>query len=141
LEAQAAILTIERNLTKTFEFKMRTQCIYKSATVTYHNSQGKKLIVGEAQDSSSPTGDDLYLVTRCETPQQAQLKAASALHDANLLQVTGRIETEGTPLLVAGVNIAIQGFGNFDGNYHIESSRHRLDRSRGYTTELEVRQI
>jgi phage protein D len=83
----------------------------------------------------------LHIITRCENPQQAQLKAQSALHDANKDQVTGRIELEGTTLLVAGVNFQIQGFGNFDGTYHIESSKHRLERSSGYTTETEVRRL
>ena len=58
-----------------------------------------------------------------------------------MLQVTGRIETEGTVLLVAGVNIDLMGFAIFDGKYHIESSRHRLERSSGYTTEIEVRKL
>jgi uncharacterized protein len=126
---------------KSFEFKTRSQQIYKSAAVAYQNPATKQLIANQAVDSTAPTGDDLHIVARCETPQQAQLKAQSALHDANMMQVTGRIETEGTTLLAAGVNLAIQGFGNFDGKYHIESSKHRLERSTGYTTEVEVRKL
>jgi phage protein D len=141
LEDQPVVLNVARTQTKTFEFKTKTQRIYKSASVAYHNPAQKQLIAAQVQDSTAPTGDDLHIVTRIENPQQAQLKAQSALHEANRLQVTGRIETEGTTLLVAGVNIAIQGFGSFDGNYHIEASRHRLERSSGYTTEVEVRKL
>jgi phage protein D len=142
LEAQAAVVTIDRTQTKTFEFKTRTQQIYKSASVAYHNPRTKQLISAAVSDTTgAPTGDDPHVVTRCETPQQAQLKAASALHDKKKDQVTGRIETEGTVLLVAGVNIAVTGFATFDGNYHIQSSRHRLERSSGYTTEIEVRRL
>jgi phage protein D len=126
---------------KSFEFKTRTQQIFKSASVAYHNPQQKALIAAQSQDSSAPTGDDLHIVTRIENPQQAQLKAASALHGANMLQVTGRMETEGNILLVAGVNIDLRGFATFDGKYHIESSGHRLERQSGYTTEVEVRQL
>jgi phage protein D len=126
---------------KSFEFKTRTQKIYKSASVAYQNPATKQLIAASAEDSSAPTGDDLHIVTRCETAQQAQLKADSAIHDANMLQITGRIETEGTSLLMAGLNVTVSGFGNFDGNYHIESSRHRLERGSGYTTEVEVRKL
>jgi uncharacterized protein len=141
LEAQPAILTIDRTQTKIFEFKTKTQQIYKSASVAYQNPAQKQLIGAQYQDPSSPTGDDLHIVTRIENPQQAQLKAQSALHDANMRQVTGRIETEGTTMLVAGVNIGVTGFGNFTGTYHVEASHHRLDRSGGYTTEIEVRQL
>ena len=145
---------INSALLKSFEFKTRTQQIYRSATVAYLNPQQKKLIAAQsiaggdginsvvpAGINSVPTGDDLHIVTRCETPQQAQLKADSVLHDANKDQVTGRIETEGTVLLCAGVNVDISGFAAFDGQYHIESSRHRLERSSGYTTEVEVRKV
>ena len=141
LEAQAPVAIVARTLTKTFEFKTRTQQIYRSASVAYHNPATKTLIAVQEQDSSSPTGDDLHIVTRCETPQQASLKAMGALHDQNKDQVTGRIETEGSVLLVAGVNVTVQGFGSFDGNYHIESSRHRLERGSGYTTEIEARKL
>jgi len=58
-----------------------------------------------------------------------------------MAQATGRIELEGTILLVAGVNVTIQGFGNFDGRYHVVSSKHALSRSDGYRTEVEIRQL
>lgn len=141
LEQRPTVLTVLRTQTKNFEFKTRTQQIYKSASVAYQNPATKQLITGTTTDSTAPTGDDLHVVTRCETPQQAQLKADSALHEANRFEVTGRLETEGTVLLVAGVNIAIQGFYTFDGNYHIEGARHHLERSGGYETEIEVRQV
>jgi phage protein D len=150
LEQQQSLLTLMRGGTelipssltvKGFEFKTRTQQIYRSATVAYLNPQQKKLIAAQSGDSSAPTGDDLHIVARCEVPQHAQLKADSALHDANKDQVTGRIETEGTILLAAGVNVDISGFAAFDGRYHIESSRHRLERGSGYTTEVEVRKL
>jgi uncharacterized protein len=127
-------------LAKGFEFKTRTQQIYKSASVAYQNPATKQLIAASAS-GTSPTGDDLHIVTRCENPQQAQLKASSAIHDKNKDQVTGRLEVEGNTLLVAGVNITVQGFGAWDGTWHIDSSRHRLARDSGYETEVEIRQL
>jgi phage protein D len=159
LEQVPAVLTVGRGsdppsalsdmqgraiIAKSFEFKSKTQQIYKSATMSYQNPATKQLIVAHVNDDSPgrvPVGDDLNLVERCETPQQAQLKARSRLHDANMLQVTGRIETEGTTLLVAGNNIGITGFGNFDGNYHVVRSKHRVERRTGYTTEVGIRKL
>jgi phage protein D len=141
LEQQAPIATIERTQTKTFEFRTKTQQIYRSATVAYQNPAQKQLIAAQYGDTTSPTGDDLHIVARCETPDQATLKAQSALHDANMMEVTGHLETEGDIFLVAGVNITIQGFRSFDGNYQVTASHHRLDRGSGYTTEIEVRQL
>jgi hypothetical protein len=141
LEQAATVLQIIRTQCKSAEFKTGTQKIYKSATVSYQNPATKQLITKTATDSSSPTGDDLNIIHRVETPQQAQLKADSALHDANMWQTTGTINLEGTVLLVAGINIDISGFKAFDGKYHIESSKHRLERSSGYTTEVEIRKL
>jgi hypothetical protein len=126
---------------KSFEFKTRTQQIYKSATVSYQNPATKKLITQTVNDSSAPTGDTLNIVERAENHQQATLKAQSRLHDANRLQVTGRIEMEGTTLLVAGNNVALAGFGIFAGQYYIEESKHRLERGSGYVTEIEIRRL
>jgi uncharacterized protein len=141
LESQSPLLTIQRQQTKTFEFKTRTHRIYRSASVAYQNPLQKRLITAGAQDSSAPTGDDLHIVTRCENLQQAQLKAVSALHSANMMEVSGRLETEGNPLLVGGINIQISGFKAWDGTYLIRASKHRVERSSGYSTEIEVRQL
>jgi uncharacterized protein len=141
LEQTSPVATIMRTQVKTFEFQQRTQATYPSSSVAYQDPATKQLIAASAQDSTVPTGDDLHIVTRCENAQQAQLKAEGELHDANMSQVTGKLELEGTTLLVAGVNITVQGFGNFDGNYHIESSRHRIERDSGYTTEVDLRQL
>jgi len=141
LEQAAPVALVQRTQTKSFEFKTKTQKIYNACSVFYQHPFQKNLIGARYQDPDAPTGDDLHIVARCENPHQAQLKARSALHDANMMEVTGRIETEGALLLVAGVNIAIQGFSTFDGNYHINSSKHRLERGSGYSTEIEVRQL
>jgi phage protein D len=127
---------------KSFEFKTKTQQVYRSASTAYQNPMLKGLIGAEADDPRPPgTGDDLHVVTRLEDQQQAQLKADSAIHDANMVEVTGRFETEGTIMLTAGINIDVKGFRTFDGKYHIEQSKHRLERSGGYTTEIEVRKL
>jgi uncharacterized protein len=141
LEQQSSVLQIVRQQTKKFSFKTKTQELYQAATVSYQNPATKQLISQSAMDSTIPTGDTLNIVTRCETPQQAMLKAQSALHGANMLEVTGTLTLEGTTLLVAGVNITISGFKSFDGTYLITEARHKLDRSAGYEVEIEIRSI
>ena len=141
LEQMASIATVLRTQVKSFEFKIKTQDIYKSGTATYQSPDQKALIGAQYQDTNAPTADDQHVITRIENSQAAQLKASAALHQANKDEVTGRLEAEGIVTLVAGVNITIQGFGNFDGKYFIESSRHRLERGIGYTTEIEARQL
>ena len=145
LSQNPSVAIVQRIQIKTFEFTIKTQAVYDSSQVVYLNPQAKKLIAATSTPGgstpSSPTGDTLMIPTRVENPQQAQLKADGALHDANMMETTGRLELEGTPLLVAGINITIQGFKAFDGIYHITASKHRLERSSGYSTEIEVRQL
>lgn len=141
LEEKPSVLTVKRTQVKTFEFSQKTQGIYASASVAYHDPTTKKLVTGAATDDAVPTGDDLHIVARSENANQAQAKAAAALHDANMMQVSGRLQMEGTTLLVAGINLTISGFGNFDGDYHVETSKHQIDRENGYATEVEIRQL
>ncbi|MBV8453687.1 MAG: hypothetical protein JOZ29_15660, partial [Deltaproteobacteria bacterium] len=141
LEQMAPVATVLRTQVKSFEFKSQTKDIYKTASAGYQNADQKQLIAAGYSDSTAPTADDRSVITRIEKPDAATLKAQSALHDKNKDQFTSRIEAEGTVLLVAGVNITIQGFGAFDGKWHVMSSRHRLERSSGYTTEIEAREI
>ena len=44
-----------------------------------------------------------------------------------------------TSLLVTAINIDVEGFSKFDGQYDIESSTHRIKRNQVYTTESEAR--
>lgn len=140
-EKEPAIVTLTRPVIKEFSFTEKTGQVYKSATITYQEPHGKTLVHYTAEDLNHPTGDDLHIVERAETPHHARLKAENMLHDANMLQTTTKLTLEGTPPLVAGVNIAIRGFGVFDGIYHIEASTHRLERSSGYITEIEGRKL
>lgn len=141
VEQRDSVLVVDRTQTTAFSFKTKTQALYKSASVAYQDPTTKALIAATAQDSDNPTGDDLHIVTRSENPQQAQLKADSALHDANMLETTGELTTEGQIYLRAGLNITITGFKSFDGKYHIESSHHKMDFDTGYKTEIEVRKL
>lgn len=142
LEGQAPVLTIQRTQVKDFTFKKKTQEIYKTATVAYHNPATKGLVAAQYKDAAAPTGDDLYVTERAENADQASLKARSILHEANKYEMTGTLRLEGTSLLVAGVTVGLQGFGQaISGTYLIESSKHQLNRESGYETEIEIRQL
>ena len=71
----------------------------------------------------------------------ALAQAQAQLHDANMLAATGTLTTPGTVNLMAGLTIAVRGFGVHDGTYLITSAHHKLSRAGGYSTETEVRRI
>jgi phage protein D len=134
--------------------------IYNEAKVTHHDPKTKKLIVygvkdgelaqvGTATSSTnkkpsgqSTSGDTLKVTTRAGSKAAAQIKAKAALDDANKEQTTGSITLIGNPLLVAGNTLMLDNsFGKLKGKYLIESASHRIERSSGYTTELEIKRV
>jgi len=142
LEASAPVTTIGRSDVARFGFKDRSHQIYAAAQVAYQQPLAKQLITQTANAASAvPTSDSAKRVMRCENGQQAQLKAQSALHAANMMKATMQIACSGSPYLVAGNTVAVTGFGVNDGTYLIEQARHQLRRETGYTTEIDARKV
>jgi phage protein D len=141
LESAAVALNIRRTDVSAFEFTAKTGHTYRAARVSYQNPATKQMITQIVTDSDIRTGDTLDIVERTETVADAQAKATAALHERNMLQAVMRLHLPGNPALVAGVNVSVNGFGQNDGNYLVTKSRHRLERSSGYTTEIEARSL
>jgi phage protein D len=131
------VLIIKKTQCQSYLLRDKSQNVYKAAEVAYHDPQAKELI-SFTQPADVVTGDVLKISERCESREQAQLKAEAALTTANRRQVEGNLTLSGEVQLVAGNNITLEEFGNFDGRYAIAVSRHTVSRSAGYTTEIEV---
>lgn len=144
LESAGAIATFRRGDGSLISgnFKAKTQATYRAATVSYQNPDTKALITGTAEaDPPVAVGDTLTLQMQCENAQDATQKARAALHDHNMLIVTGTLSIPGQATIPTGKPVAIKGFGKFDGNYIIAKAIHRLSRSEGYKTQLELRSV
>lgn len=137
---------------KNYSFKDKTSETYKKASVKSHNPKKKELITVDveaqeqkAEDGSSyreTTSDDtIEIKTRAENKQQAEAKANAALHKHNSRVQTCSITVIGDPLLVAGNNVDIIGFGKYSGKWHITESTHTINKSNGYTTDFEAKRV
>lgn len=93
--------------------------------------------------SKRPTTTDTLKITanKGESPAQTAHRAQTALDDAQDEQNAGAITVFGNALLVAGQMIELKQFGQFSGRYLVKQARHEYSRSRGYTTELEIKMI
>ncbi|HUO06580.1 MAG TPA: contractile injection system protein, VgrG/Pvc8 family [Candidatus Binataceae bacterium] len=142
LESAAPVATIVRSDVEQFSFRNRTRTIYQGAQVSYQNPDNKSVITRNAAATTpvAPT-DTLKIVSRCENGQQAAIKAQAALHFHNMVATEAWVSGPGMTALAAGNTIALSGWGVMDSTYLIETARHRLSRSRGYTTEVEVRSV
>lgn len=88
------------------------------------------------------TSDTLKIVAnRGESTAQMTARADAALADAADEQCTGNITLVGNPKLVAGQVVQLKGYGKLSGRYLIKQARHEINRSSGYTTELEVKMV
>ncbi len=81
--------------------------------------------------------DDSY----SENKQQAEAKAKAVMHLSATNQFEGSVETEFNYLAVAGNNFQLTGLGKLSGKYHIKSSSHKLDKSGGGISTLEIKRL
>lgn len=152
LEGASSVNKIDRSDLLSYSFKDKASKVYKSAKVSYHDPKTNKVIKGEhtpepttTADGSSysdVTSDDtLEIRDRAENEQQAKAMAKAALHEHNSKTQTGSVTVIGNPLFVAGNNLDITGMGSLSGKFHIEQSTHKIDRSSGYTVDLELKRV
>lgn len=87
------------------------------------------------------SGDTNTSYKRCENKQQAEAKAKAIMHLSATNQQKGNISIHFNDLAVAGNNFFLTGLGKLAGKYHIVSSSHRMDRSGGGVSELEIKRM
>ena len=86
-------------------------------------------------------GHVLKVTQRVESLADAINRARNALRRKNKSEVKGTLDLMGSPTLLAGLNITLEGFGVFDGKHFIEEARHNCDAGAGYTTTLTTRKV
>lgn len=86
----------------------------------------------------APAEKSIEINKRVESPADAERLSKGALRKANEREVEASLECMGNPAFVAGITIALQGFGRFDGKYFVKKATHKV--GTGYTTSLELRQ-
>lgn len=141
LRTAAAVQTLDLKQLANGRFMDKIRDVYTNADLTYHDSKTKKTVSGKATDKQAASADTLRLHGRATTKATADAKAAAALEQHNMQRTTGSLSLWGNPGLCAGVNVALTGIGKLNGTYLIETSRHKLDKSRGYDTELELKRV
>lgn len=141
LESVAAMVSADRSNIEIFELRNRTHRIYGAAEVAYQDPFSKKLIAQQERAEEPASNDRLKLVSRCENAPQARLKAQAALQRRNRDSTEGILRMPGSTAFSAGLNLSLSEFGKFDGTYLVVAAVHKITRSRGYTTEVEVRRV
>ena len=116
---------------------------YTSCRVSYTGNDGK-VISGTAYITGYKKDDKknqcLEIKQKVSSVAEAQTLAEQLLKQRNKFEFSASFTLPGDTTLLAGCNIAISGFGAWDGKYAIKQARHKVDNA-GYTTQITLRQI
>ena len=113
--------------------------LYKEAVVEYFDKDTNSLKTYSFKDPYVKFGDTLKINEKAEDLNQAKIIAKSALRANNLLGVKISLDVVGDTKYMAGVNVLVKGFGNYDGKYFINSATHVIS-GEGYKIKLELMQ-
>jgi len=157
-------LTLNRSPILSWNFESSQSEKYKSVTVSYRDPKRKTKgaaagytmdleKVGGKKSSNpavmtytctDPNADDEWqeysLKRRAKSVSEAERLARAKLRELNARSVTGSMTLLGDTSLVAGVVVAVSGFGAFDGNFIVQEAAHSISGS-GYTTSLSLRRV
>ena len=143
-DARSPVLTLNRLNDGRISHRIKTKShdIFRACQVTYWDpvaKEEKKHIY--TPPDPPPCGHVLKITKRVETLAAAEKKARAELRRKNKNEVKGDVVYFGRPDLLAGINVALAGFGLFDGTYHVETARHTTGGSQGYTTTATIRKV
>jgi phage protein D len=155
LESAEPVLDLNRvGLGTRYQIKRQAAGTYKQANVSYQNPATGEFIdvtVGldgkeipkpkDNEEGLIASEDELRISERVESLAIAKVRAVEELKRANQSRLTISATVPGNTLLAAGVCFRLIGFFKADGKYLIETVKHNLARSGGYTSQLDARKI
>jgi uncharacterized protein len=149
IDARTPVASIDITQTTRYSFTDKLVNTYVGASAAFHNVETRETVsVNETRPENidgqvvtdGTAQDTIEIRTKAENIQQGEAKAKAALYRANTEGQTGSISLEGNPLLLAGNNVELTGFGQLSGKYQIVSSNHNISTG-GYLTDIEVKRI
>jgi phage protein D len=111
---------------------------YSKVVVKYYDFQAGKLLKGEAEDPMYNDGPTLTRHARVDSVAEAQKMARALLWTARIDSTPLDLTVLGSPALMSGVCLAIQGKGHYDGKYMITKAIHDC---LGWTTKLRLEKV
>lgn len=122
-------------------FKSKAEGVYSACHVKYTDPT-KKTTVEYTYKAVDVKGISrtLEVNERVESLEEAEILARKKLRDTNMGQVTGSLNLRGDLTLVAGCNVDVSGWGEFDGKFAIAKATHGSSSS-GYTTQIDIYKV
>lgn len=127
-----------------YRFTDKIKDIVKNAKVKHYSCKRRMTVKAEscAEGNHATSGDSAEFVMYAENEQQATVKSKAAVNKQNDEKTTGSLSLAGNPLLRAGKTIELAGIGDvLSGKWLVNTSRHSLSRSNGYTTDVDLKKV
>lgn len=146
-EALSAVLTIswmDGTYTKYDLSTNEGDVTFARCEVRYYDPDRKETIIGTATTETFDAEDENNQTLVITDHKVTTIGEASELA-AQLLRLHNKFEREisftlvGNPLLAAGLNVELSGFGMWDGKYLLKQVKHEVTSTGGYTTKIKGR--
>lgn len=152
LEKQKSVFTVDKFDISEYSIKDKADGMVKSAKVRTKNMKNNESVQADVdykqwQEEEGYKYDDVESQdeevdsTRAENTQQAESKAKAIMHLSASNQQIGNFSMIGNTIAVGGINFTLTGFGKLAGKWHIKISKHSIDKSGGYKTEIECKRL
>ena len=144
-EQKPAVLTVKRGDGSYLKYDLSTGAAdakYASCRVRYADPATGKVIEGvayaEDYKEDAKNNQQLEISAKVTSIAEAQTLAAARLRLHNKFSRTATFTFPGNPAVLAGVTVALEGFGAWDGTYLVSQAQHSVGSS-GYTTKATLR--
>ncbi len=141
LDNAPSVMEIDKTDVGAYSLTNKTYDTYASAAIVHRNPKKGKLIKSDVEDLLNNDSFDIHVISgKAGDVKQAEMKVKGGLWNKNKFKESGNLnDLPGDPLLVAGVNFDLTGFGEASGKYDIVTSSHNNTGGSNYTTSLEIR--
>ena len=114
---------------------------YGSCRVSYADPATGKCIEGTAAAGGDDAGSEqcLEITAKVSSSGEAAALAEKHLRLHNKFNRSASFTLPGNTALVAGVTVALEGFGGWDGKYMVKQATHTV--GGGYTTKIDLRKV
>ena len=144
-EQKPAVLTVRRGDGSYLKYDLSTGAAdakYASCRVRYADPATGRVIEGvayaEDYKEDAKNNQQLEISARVASIAEAQTLAAARLRLHNKYARKASFTFPGNPAVLAGVTVALEGFGAWDGTYLVSQAQHSVGSS-GYTTKATLR--
>lgn len=136
LDSSPAVLTLSPATLAAGAFEADATVAYARCAVKYRHPDKGLLKAVYTLPGAPADGQTLQVTKHAASQAEALRQAESYLREANRRQVTARLTVRGDVRLAAGLVIAVEGSGVYDGRYAVDECQHSVSGSGGYVTEL-----